>query len=540
MRTGVGLALIDVPVLSGGAGSDIPTTIFAKTSTSTVPNPTTVAQNNAAFRWNSIDPRQNVATSGFFGNSNYLGEHATIETVVPGSAIDLQILAFTAAFDVLVNGKYINTAGFTNDASGLPMLLTLNWSTRGPRNLKIIGFNLAFAGAFISNTDSLSAPTYTRPPLVFFPGDSYTQGNGAASPARTWANYLAAAMGWEAVQSGIGGTGWVSSGSSLPATRVANDLALRTHAPDRIRPALGYNDDGSDMVLLQSQMIAALEAMLADFPSAVREVQGPWTPLGETPSLATVKKKMMQVCAGEGVAFGDISQIITAANAALYTGPDNVHPTALGHQYLGQQIALVAFSVPIISTAWNLSDKTSTLDLSNGAQVATVNANTGDPQARSTKSRSSGKAHFELAVNLAGGSYEGSIGLASASHPFSTYLGGDAFSIGVWLSATNTEVIINNTIVYQAGPNALNKGEVFAIEVDFDAKLFWFQDATAGAPWNNNPSANPATGAGGVDISSLSGPFFICAENDTTGDATRLNTVASAFEGVVSSGFSGF
>jgi lysophospholipase L1-like esterase len=333
------------PVTVGDASVNL---TFASSGASSVVNKTVYQQNNAAIRWNSIDPRQNIGSSGYFGNVNYIGVHATFETVVTGSAVDFRILGFTTGFDVLIGSPsgpgYVwrelsPSAAFSTDASGAGYLLSLRWATSKARLIKIVGYNLGLGGCQVGGTDTLSAPGYTRPPLAFFFGDSYTFGTGATTTSQNWANVLAAAKGWECLQDGIGGAGWTSSTTSLPNTRVTNDMALRTNAPSKIICAMGYNDAGGNMATLSSQFATAIATMQADFPSATIQVLGPWTPLGETANLATVKTTLQTACSSAGVTFVDISDIITAGNSSIYTGGDNVHPNQAGHTYLGQQIS---------------------------------------------------------------------------------------------------------------------------------------------------------------------------------------------------------
>lgn len=530
--------MLNVPARSSGA--DAVSVSFVKTTTPTVIDPVNIAQNDASIRWDSIDPRDNISTSGFFGSKNYINEHARVEFDVYASSIDLQILAFTAILDVLVDGKYVSTASITNDASGAAMIMTLTWPTKKKRNIKIYGINFGFAGVYISKASRISAPNYARRPLVFVLGDSYTQGTGAQSLARAWCNTLGALMGWDVIQCGIGSTGWTSSSTNLPATRVSSDMQLRTHAPDRILCALGFNDNGGNMPLLQSQFVTAIDAIKAAFPAAVIQVIGPWTPLGETGALAVVKRRLIAACAGEGVAFGDISAIITAGNSATFGLGDSVHPNDLGHRFIGQQIAGVPFSVPSPAAAFNPSDKTTTVTLSTGNLLATVTSNTGDPQVRSVGSRSSGKGYFEIQLNPAG-TWGGAIGLSASGHAFTTYLGGDASSVGVWLSVSNTFVVVNNITVYNAGPGmTTNAGDVWGIAVDMTAKKMWFRNSTAATLWNNDAGADPVAGTNGIDISSISGALFITVENDTTGDSVRINTPSAAYENSPPSGYSDF
>jgi lysophospholipase L1-like esterase len=323
---------------------------FESYAAGTVANENSYGQSNAVFRWDAIEPRQNIGSSGYFGNNTYLNVHSTIEFVVNAAQVDLEILAYNASFDVTVtdypqalpgvNGAEINTTSFASDASGSPMLLTLRWLTKRSRVVRIGGFNLGFGGAQVAGSDSITASASTgRAPLAVFLGDSYTADTGANSAMRQWCNTLCNIKGWECLPDGIGGDGWTTTGADLPNTRVTTDLALRTQVPSRVICAMGYNDGGGNMTTLASQFATAVASIKSAFPSATIQVLGPWTPLGGTANLTLVKNALITACTTASVTFVDIENIINAGNSAQYGLGDLTHPNQAGHDYLGQQIA---------------------------------------------------------------------------------------------------------------------------------------------------------------------------------------------------------
>jgi len=76
------------------------------------------------------------------------------------------------------------------------------------------------------------------------------------------------------------------------------------------------------------------------------------------------------------------------------------------------------------------------------------------------------------------------------------------------------------------------------MEVDFTAQKIWFKNATTGGDWNGSPTANPATGVGGIDISGLTNsPFFICVNLYDLYNTVALNTGNLPWAVTPSSGF---
>jgi hypothetical protein len=85
-------------------------------------------------------------------------------------------------------------------------------------------------------------------------------------------------------------------------------------------------------------------------------------------------------------------------------------------------------------------------------------------------------------------------------------------------------------------------GNTLCVAVDLDARLIWFR--TNGGNWNNSGTANPATGAGGLDMNRMlqriSAPIKLYpagTANSTNGDTSTVNLGTSAFAQAVPAGF---
>jgi len=154
---------------------------------------------------------------------------------------------------------------------------------------------------------------------------------------------------------------------------------------------------------------------------------------------------------------------------------------------------------------------------------------------RSVTSHSSGKFHVEFTIILNRGTSGAAIGVASGSFPLTKFLGEDANSFGFF--GTLSQTYTNNVATNRSGL-AFATFQVVAMEVDFTAQKLWFKNATTGGDWNGSPTANPATGVGGIDISGLTNsPFFICVNLYDLYNTVALNTGNLPWAVTPSSGF---
>jgi hypothetical protein len=181
---------------------------------------------------------------------------------------------------------------------------------------------------------------------------------------------------------------------------------------------------------------------------------------------------------------------------------------------------------PATETVWNTADLNN-VTLSNGNLRATVGAGSGG--VRGTNPKSSGKLYWECTyTTLNSNSFTAGISLATAS----------VLSPSVGSSRVNR---LDGVVYVNGGASGSALGiiapaSVIGIAVDLAAQLIWYRVSPAGN-WNGSGTANPATGAGGVSISTISSgplhPFFA----GQSGDAATANFGASAFSGAVPAGF---
>ena len=111
------------------------------------------------------------------------------------------------------------------------------------------------------------------------------------------------------------------------------------------------------------------------------------------------------------------------------------------------------------------------------------------------------------------------VGLATSA---TTALNGGAFGTGrcFWSGSY---------IFHSAGNTAMGAslldGDVVQLAVDLGTSEFWMRRNGSG-DWNNNSAADPATGAGGLDISAMPGDVFAYSglQNDSTASVTLQGT----------------
>ncbi|MFV0624143.1 SGNH/GDSL hydrolase family protein [Sphingomonas sp. ac-8] len=292
----------------------------------------------------AADPALYGASDGA-GNTAF-GAFVQWEWMSDASQLDLLVLKYNAVFDLFVDGQPVQAGAFATPATGDRRLVKLDWSAdadpRRPRHYRLAGTNLLFGGLYLDAAGSAWAPgDRAGAGLLAVLGDSYTQGTGALSAARNWVAAAAAQLQMDGWSDGIGGSGWNSPGSNAPVARIGRGIAVLTRAPDIVVTALGYNDaavDAAGVQRLRASYDATIAAIRAAWPGARLVSLGPWTPLGPTGGLGTVRAAIAERAAAAGVRFVDLEGMIGAGNRALYTGTDSVHPTPQGHVYLGRRI----------------------------------------------------------------------------------------------------------------------------------------------------------------------------------------------------------
>jgi hypothetical protein len=144
-----------------------------------------------------------------------------------------------------------------------------------------------------------------------------------------------------------------------------------------------------------------------------------------------------------------------------------------------------------------------------------------------------GKYYAEMTVNANGASANGdvAVGMGTGSFSITAAYSGQAsntygyFALtGAWFNNSSQAATI------QTSP----AGDIIRVAVDIGNSLIWF--STNGGNWNNSGAANPATGTGGISISSIGGTGELIATVRNSGQLTA-NFGASAFIYSVPSGF---
>ena len=305
-----------------------------------VKNATQYGATNAVFRFTGLGP-DNIGGSGFYGNiANYNGTACAWEWCTDSALLDIRLLGNNIRGLLFVNGQRVDTVGTTTDASGAGYIYQVDWSgVVLPRTYRLVQVNSCFGGINVAGTSTAWKSTGTRRPLAWGLGDSYMYGTGAGNVASAAFDTMCELSGLEPLPDGIGGTGWLSSGSSIPATRATTKLSGLTYHPDYVFLDLGYNDAGGDMGALATSFNNTVAAVQANAPTAKIIVFGPATPVGSSANLTYVKNAVSACCTALGLPFIDVDNWVSLANKSVYTGNDNTHPTQAGHDYIGARKA---------------------------------------------------------------------------------------------------------------------------------------------------------------------------------------------------------
>lgn len=166
----------------------------------------------------------------------------------------------------------------------------------------------------------------------------------------------------------------------------------------------------------------------------------------------------------------------------------------------------------VATTTWNPSDKAVNITLSGSNLIATDAGSFGpNISVRTVASHASGKWCAKFTPTLSG--VPAFLGIGDSGFPIDPGAVGDAnFSVGY---SNAGSVRRNGTLITTFSPWITADTIIEAI--DFTTKLFWVR-VDAGN-WNNDPAADPVTGANGFDISALgAGPFFAAVTFTNTND----------------------
>jgi hypothetical protein len=190
------------------------------------------------------------------------------------------------------------------------------------------------------------------------------------------------------------------------------------------------------------------------------------------------------------------------------------------------------------------NNKSAGMSLSNGNLTFTSSASAGTYGAFCTAPKTSGKRYFEVKLQqfeTSGLTYTG-IALASSSQGLTASMGA-ANNNSISYDSHSWNIVYGGSNQGTIGQPAAN--DIICVAVDISNALCWMR-RNAGN-WNNNASANPATGAQGINISTLVKQLknssvavypFVQMSVGSASDILVANFGSSAFAQTVPNGFS--
>lgn len=185
-------------------------------------------------------------------------------------------------------------------------------------------------------------------------------------------------------------------------------------------------------------------------------------------------------------------------------------------------------------TTWNPADKNANIILSNGNLTARAGAS-GSQSVRATTGIGANQRRFYSFRPDSNGSDATGCGFADSSMHLSTFAGENNRAIG-WYPAprfTNGGVWFNGLQVAVSVPGSV--GSVVDWAIDTYLMRAWVR--VNGGLWNGSAAASPASGVGGIDISTINRPVYpVCSMQGPPGQATA--TFAEPFQFPMPSGFS--
>lgn len=188
------------------------------------------------------------------------------------------------------------------------------------------------------------------------------------------------------------------------------------------------------------------------------------------------------------------------------------------------------------TTTFDPANKSTKLTLSNNNLTITANtsATLATSEVRSIGSHATGKfyAEFQLTTSANVGAVPMGLVVAAYDITADVYLGTDAGANSVGYFSDGS-VHIANAVVTTIQTWLLN--DVIGMAVDRTANLIWYR-ANAGN-WNNSGAANPATGAGGISLATMSAGAVFAAVGVQAQNDVLTGNFGNTFAQAVPAGF---
>jgi len=199
---------------------------------------------------------------------------------------------------------------------------------------------------------------------------------------------------------------------------------------------------------------------------------------------------------------------------------------------------LSLLAIPTLAaTTLDPANKDASVALSNGNLTATNTTTNNTLGARATGFATAGKLYFEATVNASDGNTQNHVAIIKSTFcagSYNCFPGGSAIS---YTPQTGDVYINTGSPVHTI--QTTSPTQVVGVALDITGALVWFRPN--GGNWNNDPTADPATGTGGYSVSAVSSgatlyPYIVVGKFSGSGQITA-NFGATAYSLSAPSGF---
>lgn len=188
-------------------------------------------------------------------------------------------------------------------------------------------------------------PSRSSSPAVFI-GDSYTQGTGASSEERRWTTLVAEDRGWDEINLGLGGTGYLTTAGIQGCGQdfCPNYQEVVIEAAD-LKPRIvivsgGQNDFlkfGQDPATVKNAINGTLKDLRKSLPKAKIVVVGPSTTGKVRGAVVDMDAAVQKSSRAVGATYISLLKPRSVIEADMVL-PDKTHVDDSGHRAIAQRV----------------------------------------------------------------------------------------------------------------------------------------------------------------------------------------------------------
>lgn len=189
-----------------------------------------------------------------------------------------------------------------------------------------------------------TAEVAPRPTAVFL-GDSYVQGQGASTSSSRWSSLVASGRGWDEVNLGLGGTGYVTTagpegcGLEFCPSIEAQVTPAVARAPDVVVVSGGQNDltrYADDPETVDAAVTAVFTELRRQLPRARLIAVGPSTPQAGSDAVEGLDADVRSAAAAAGAEF--VSLLDPSVITPGVVTSDGAHVDDAGHRAIADRV----------------------------------------------------------------------------------------------------------------------------------------------------------------------------------------------------------